>query len=91
MYEETHDIQFKLLIMNWLDKEEITTILKEEPIPASLHSWLVFIAEDPYPLTLVEVVVILCHHSLNKLMLECLQTCIRSEFYPIDVSFFLIS
>lgn len=85
MFDTTGDVQFKLLVMNWLEKEEVVDILTKEPIPPSLPSWLLFIAEDPYPLTLVELVMILCRHSLNKTMLDCLQTCIRSDLYPISV------
>ena len=85
MYEMTSDIQFKLMMINWLEKDEVTELLKIEPIPQSLISWLLSIAEDPYPITLVELIVILFKHELNKSMLECLQMCVRSELFPFSV------
>lgn len=91
MYTATQDVQLKYLVMNWLEKEEVMEVLSQDPIPSCLVDWLLFIAEDPHPLTLVELVVILCKHSIDKTMLNCLQICVRSELFPIDVFSFLCS
>lgn len=85
MYEDTKDIRFKLLVMNWLEREEVVELLQVDPIPPSMVSWMSIIAQDPHPLTLSEILLSLFKHTLDKTMLNCLKLCARSEFYSIAV------
>lgn len=85
MYSATQDVQFKYLVMNWLEKEEVMGVLSQDPVPSCLVDWIEFIAEDPYPLSEVEFIVTLCRHSVNNTMLACLQSCALSEKFSIDV------
>ena len=87
MFEATQDIRIKLLVMNWLEKEEVVEILQSSTLPSITQNneWLRMIVEDCYPLQKYELLYYFSIHDMNVTLVDYLKLCCQCASYSNQV------